>query len=254
MSKEVDIITTSNLPILDSEDEEEDYLYDLSRTLDENYLDQVRSCVPLKTMRMLTPSKIDTILDHVRQGMSLSTAGASVGVLPSTLGTYLADGKKDYESLTDEDFEAVDDPDDALSEKAKFFIQVSQARGECIIHLQNILIDKAGENGKEWIPQWLLQVMEPETYSLKFRTEKMKLDAKAQEGHSAVGRIEFVFIDGFDSREDEEKEIINNRLQELEDKWGKATTAVNVIDAEFLVVDEEGGEDDDISGDDNDER
>lgn len=243
MSEDTDIITRDKLPTLPKDEEEEEFSYDLSKTLDENYLAQIRSCVPLKTMRMLTPVKIDTILEHVKNGMSLSTAGASVGVVPTTLGSYLADGKKEYEALTDEDFEGVENPEDVLTEKAKFFIQVSQAKGECIVTLQNILMDKASEAGKEWIPQWLLQVLEPETYSLKFRTEKMKLEAKAQETLSAVGKIEFVFIDGFGGRPEEERDYINDKLNELEDKWGKAITSVNVVEAEYDVIDEEDEED-----------
>lgn len=252
MSDDTDIITRDSLPVLREEEDEEENTYDFSKTLDENYLAQIRSCVPFKTMRMLTPLKIDTILEHVRNGMSLSTAGASVGVVPSTLGSYLADGKREYEAMTDEDFEGFDDPEDALTEKARFFIQVAQAKGECIVTLQNILMDKASEAGKEWIPQWLLQVMEPETYSLKYRTEKMKLEAKAQETLSAVGKIEFVFIDGFASRAEDEKDYIDEKLSELENKWGKATTTVNVVEAEYNVVEEEGEEDSDDLIDDED--
>src|SRR5690554_6010931 len=105
MPSDSDIITRDDLPLIKPEEDKEDYLYDYSKTIDENYLEELKSCVPLKTMRMLTPAKIDIMLKHVRNGMSLSTAGSSVGIVPTTLGRYLFEGKKDYEALTDEDFE-----------------------------------------------------------------------------------------------------------------------------------------------------
>ena len=65
---------------------------------------------------------------------SFTINGRSCGGSSSipTLGKYLAEGKSDYEALTDEDFENVANMEDALSEKAKFFIGVSRARGTCI--------------------------------------------------------------------------------------------------------------------------
>lgn len=239
MPSDSDIITRDDLPLIKPEEDKEDYLYDYSKTIDENYLEELKSCVPLKTMRMLTPAKIEIMLKHVRNGMSLSTAGSSVGIVPTTLGRYLFEGKKDYEALTDEDFEKHDNHDDALTEKAKFFLMVAQAKSECVITLQNILMDKANENGKEWIPQWLLQILEPETYSLKYRTEKMKLDAKSNEASTTVGKIEFVFIDGAESRNDEDREYIEKRMDDLERKWGKPKTAVKITDATYTVIDDE---------------
>ena len=154
---------------------------------------------------------------------------------PSTLGKYLAEGKSDYEALTDEDFENVTNMEDALSEKAKFFIGVSRARGTCIARLHNVLLDRAEENGKEWISQYLLQILEPATYSQKYIIEKMKADAKDDDGGGAVGKIEFSFVDGMKSRPKEERVYLVSELKNLEAQYGKPKTTVNAIDAEFTI-------------------
>lgn len=235
MPSEDNDIKSVDLPLLDKEDEEEDYLINSHLTLDEQYMFNLRSCMPIKTMRMLTPEKVITILEHLKDGLSLSTAGAAVGVVPSTLGKYLAEGKNDYESMTDEDFEGHARPEDAFSDKAKFFIDVSRARGTCVARLHNVLLDRAEENGKEWISQYLLQILEPETYSQKYRIEKLKLEARENDGGGAVARIEFSFVNGIESRPTAEKDYMLSELKSLEEQYGKPKTTMNAIPVEFKI-------------------
>ncbi len=235
MSSDKSVIKSEDLPLRDKEDEEDEYLFDSSLTLDEQYMYNLRSCMPIKTMRMLTPEKIITILEHLKDGLSLSTAGSAVGVIPSTLGKYLAEGKKDYEAMTEKDFEGHERPEDAFTDKAKFFIDVSRARGTCIARLHNVLLDRAEENGKEWISQYLLQIMEPEIYSQKYRIEKLKLDARDNDGGGAVGKIEFSFINGMGSRPKDERTYLVDELAKLELQYGNPKTSVDAIPADFVI-------------------
>lgn len=235
MPSETDIIKKEDLPLRDKEEIEDEFLFDAYMTLDEQYAHHLKSCMPLKTMRMLTPEKVIVILEHLKDGLSLSTAGAAVGIVPSTLGKYLADGKRDYENMTDEDFEGYEHSEDAFSEKAKFFIDVSRARGTCVARLHNVLLDRAEENGKEWISQYLLQILEPEVYSQKYRIEKLKLDARDSDGGGGVGKIEFSFVNGMKSRDEEDRGYLVDELEGLENKWGKPKTSMDAIPTDFVV-------------------
>lgn len=210
--------------------DEDEFVYDKSKSLDEIYLAELKECVPYKDMRMLTPEKVKTIIHHVGQGLSLFTASSAAGVVPSTVAKYIREGRKRYNEACEIDFDTFEEFEEYIGERGKFFLEINKAKSECVFELHNILMDKAQEAGKEWIPQWLLQIMEPETYSQKFRLEKLKHDLREEATDSGLGRVQFTFIDGMASRPDEDREFMEKRLQELKDIHGDPTTHMDADD------------------------
>lgn len=211
-----------DLPKIEESDDE--YIYDKDKSLDDIYLEELKECVPYKNMRMLTPAKARQVIHNVGKGLSLYTASTAVGLVPSTIGKYLRTGRQKYNEACEADFDTVEEFIEYIGEEGQFFLDLTKAKSECVIDLHDILIDKASEAGKEWIPQWLLQVMEPETYSSKYRIEKMKADMRADVGAGAVGTVQFVFIDGVESRPEEDRDYVADRLAKLHEKHGEPVT------------------------------
>lgn len=219
-------LTRDELPRI--EDSDDEYVFNKDKTLDEIYLEELRECIPYKNMRMLSPAKAKQVIHNVGKGLSLYTASTAVGVVPSTIGKYLRIGRKKYNEACEIGFDTIEEFEEYVGEEGMFFLELTKAKSECVIDLHDILMDKASEAGKEWIPQWLLQVMEPETYSSKYRIEKMKADMRADVGAGAVGTVQFMFIDGMESRPPEDKAYIEDKLAKLHMKYGDPVTEMSI--------------------------
>lgn len=209
-------------------EKEKEYLMDKDKTLDEIYLSELKDCIPFKNMRMLTPAKARGVINNVAKGLSLFTASTAVGVVPSTIAKYMRMGRERYNKACELDFKDVAEFEEYLGEEGRFFIELTKAKSECVMELHDILMDKASEAGKEWIPQWMLQVMEPETYSSKYRIEKMKADMRADVGAGSVGTVQFTFIDGMRSRPPEDRVYIQEKLAQLQSKHGDPVTELTM--------------------------
>lgn len=209
-------------------EKEKEFLMDKDKTLDEIYLAELKECIPYKNMKMMTPAKARIILNNVGKGLSLFTAATAAGMVPSTVARYMRIGRDRYNKACEMDIETIEEFEEYMGEEGMFFIELTKAKSECIVDLHDILMDKASEAGKEWIPQWLLQVMEPETYSSKYRIEKMKADMRGDVSAGSVGTVQFTFIDGMESRPPEDKEFIQKKLAQLYEKHGDPVTEMSI--------------------------
>ena len=120
--------------------------------------------------------------------------------------------QEDFENLTDEDFEGIDDIDEVLSPKARFYLEVNRIKGDMVIELQSGLQEKALEGGKEWIATYILERTEPEFYNLK-----RKFQADVDADVKATNTVQFELMDGFMARPEEDREFISKEMEDLEE-------------------------------------
>ena len=193
-------------------------------TVDEAVTKEFATCDPL-CPATLNESRFNAILASVGKGVSLNTASLAAGVPPLALKRILAKGREDYESVA-ASVEDIEDFNSRLTTEAKFFIGLCEAKGNTIVTMHNILYDRAEE--LPWVAQWFLNVLEPETYNLKYKMHKEDRE-DSQAGVNA--NITFEFKDGMKSRPPEEAKSITDAVNALHEQY-KAHDIVDTTESE----------------------
>lgn len=163
----------------------------------------------------LTPQFIEVFTGYLAKGVPMSACSLYLGVSQGTAYNWFKEGKKELESLTPEQIASVDDPNELLSLKAKFYIECCKAKATPITELQDMLYDRAFEAGKEWIATYILERLCPETYNLKY---KIQQDVSA---NVSANVVQFQFIGGRDTRSEEDLQFIDDQMNALADKYAE---------------------------------
>lgn len=184
-------------------------------SLDDMCMDALKSAKPSDTR--LNRQNVEIIVENIERGISMTTAAMYIGISPSTLLNWFNDGKKEAECITDEEYyEADGNLEELLSLKGQLYLDITKARSKCIVEIHTSLYERSFEAGKEWIATYLLERQEPEKYNLKYKAQQ-EINANA---HAKI--VEFRFINGMESRNEEDINVIKSMMSELETQYSNS--------------------------------
>ena len=184
----------------------------VSLPIDEALVKDMKAMNPKSDKGLFREDILRAIYNALSHGVSLNMACNAARVPPALARKWLKQGQEDFENLTDEDFEGIDDIDEVLSPKARFYLEVNRIKGDMVIELQSGLQEKALEGGKEWIATYILERTEPEFYNLK-----RKFQADVDADVKATNTVQFELMDGFMARPEEDREFISKEMEDLEE-------------------------------------
>lgn len=182
--------------------------------IDEALVREMRTMDPKSDKGLFREPILQAIYRALSVGVSLNMAANAARVPPALVRKWLKQGQKEFEELTDEDFENVDDIDEVLTPKAKFYLEINRVKGESVIELQTGLHEKALEGGKEWLATYILERAEPEYYNLK-----RKFEANVDADVKATNTVQFELMDGFQARPEEDREYILEEMEKLDQQY-----------------------------------
>lgn len=88
---------------------------------------------------------------------------------------WLEKGRDEVCELTQEQLDSADNVLDILSPYGRLFLRQAQASGNLLSTIMSAIYDRMFEQHNEWLLTYLAERLDPETFNLKFKTEKMKM-------------------------------------------------------------------------------
>lgn len=208
--------------------------------ISDSLVKMVRSAVP-KSDWKLTDETVDNICHNLSHGVPIEACAACVYVTPHTLKKWLQRGQEEVCNLTEEQLDSADNVLDLLSPYGKLFLRQAQASGNLLATIMDAIYDKMFEQHNEWLLTYLAERLDPDTFNLKYKTEKMKM---AQTSNVNLGTQNFVniqFVNGLEGRPKEDAAFIMDTLKGLDEKYSKKHEERTFIETDARIVD--GGED-----------
>lgn len=179
----------------------------------------VRSSAP-KADWKLNDDIVDRICENLVKGVPLEACAACVYVTPHTLMKWLEKGRDEVCNLTEEQLDSTDNILEILSPYGKLFLRQAQASGQLLADVMEAIHDRMYEQHNEWLLTYLAERLDPQTFNIKYKMEKMKIDA----GAVNVGTQNFVhiqFVNGLEGRPAEDSKLILDTLDSLRDKYAR---------------------------------
>lgn len=195
--------------------------------INDSLVKMIRSAAPKQDWK-LTDDTVDAICENLAKGVPIEACAACVYVTPHTLNRWLQKGKEEVCNLTEEQLDSSDNILSLLSPYGKLFLRQAQAKGHLMVTIMDAIYDKMFEQHNEWLLTYLAERLDPETFNLKYKMEKMKVEAGAI-APNTQNFVNITFVNGMESRSPEEIDFLKNSLDNLSRKYGEKHM-INVTD------------------------
>lgn len=202
----------------------------------ESLITMVRTAVPKQDWK-LTDETVENIRHNLAHGVPIEACAACVCVTPQTLHKWLKKGMEEIMNLPAEECE---DPTALISNVSpygKLFLAQLQAKGTLQAEIMDAIHDRMFEQHNEWLLTYLLERLDPETYNLKYKAEKMKAENNRNVNLGTQNFVNIQFVNGMEGRSEEDKKFLRDSLAQLHAKWDKSVETAQTIDVGSLTGD-----------------